>query len=164
MARHARLAFALAWLVAGTSHADGATLRNWFDDPFFQIADGMPECPRPLGPLLTESEMKTESHARAERGTSCWLSGACSEPNAYLYDAGIARHIREHVAVEGSASLWITVKRRFVWIEGCVERREQATELESRLKDVPHVERVLVNVMTGVKDRPPYRRAPVAGR
>lgn len=157
MARHARCICALALLVAGAAHADSQALRNWFDDPFFQIADRMPGCPVPLGPLLTESEMKAESHSRAERGTTCWLSGACSEPNAYLYDAGIARHIREQVTVQGAASLWITVKRRFVWLEGCVMGQEQAAELERRLKDVPQVERVLIDVMTGAEGRPPYR-------
>jgi len=157
MTGHARLICVLVLLVAGAAHADRHALRSWFDDPFFQIADSMPGCPLPLGPLLTESEMKAESHSRAERGTTCWLTGACSEPNAYLYDAGIARHIREQVTVPGPASLWITVKRRFVWLEGCVSGREQAAELEKRLKDVPQVERVLVDVMTGVEGRPPYR-------
>lgn len=115
MARRA-LAVALAWLVAGTACADGDVPRNWFDDPFFQIANGIPKCPRPLGPFLTESEMKAESHARAERGTSCWLS------------------------------------------------RELATALERRLTDVPHVERVIVNVMTDAEGRPPYRLVPMSGR
>jgi hypothetical protein len=164
MTRHARSFLALALLVAGAALADGGVLRNWFDDPFFQLADSLPGCPVPLGPLVTESEMKAESHARAERGTSCWLSGACSEPNAYMYDARIARYIREHVTVQGAASVWITVQRRFVLIEGCVERGEQASELASRLKDVPDVERVLVDVMTDVQGTPPYRRAPATGR
>ncbi|WP_420476158.1 transporter [Noviherbaspirillum sp. ST9] len=159
-----RLLFALALTASGAAYADNTALRNWFDDPFFQIADTMPGCPVPLGPLLTDTEMKAESHARAERGTSCWLSGACVEPNAYRYDAEIARYIRKHVTVHGAASLWITVKRRFVWIEGCVERREQASDMESRLKDVPDVERVFADVMTGVEGSPPYRRAPAARR
>lgn len=150
----------LALLLTGTAHAaDDSTLRNWFDDPFFQVSDGVPGCPQPLGPLLTETEMKEESHSRAERGTTCWLTGACSQPNAYLYDKGIAQGIRNSLRVS-DASLWMTVKRRFVWVEGCVARANQAAELEEWLKAVPEVERVFVNVMTGTEGKPPYRTLP----
>jgi len=154
----------IACLQAGAAYAGEPMLRNWFNDPFFQIADGLPGCPAPLGPLLSETEMKSESHARAERGTSCWLAGSCSEPNAYRYDAGIARDIRDRVSVPGDASLWITVKRRFVWLEGCIADARQAEAVERELKSVPQVERVLVDVMTGTQGSPPYRTAPVQGR
>lgn len=157
MKRRACLVFAFAAGLAGGARSDTQGLRNWFDDPFFQVADSLPGCPVPAGPLITEAEMKAESHSRAERGTTCWLSGACSEPNAYLYDARIAQHIREELGVQGRASLWITVKRRFVWLEGCVTDGAQAAQLESRLKAVPQVERVFVDVMTGVDGKPPYR-------
>ena len=160
MPRAVNLALVFFLSLAGTVHAENQPLRDWFNDPFFQIADGMPGCPVPRGPLLTESEMKAESHSRAERGTTCWLTGACAEPNAYRYDTKIADHIRERVKVSGPGSLWITVKRRIVWVEGCVARQEQSRELEGWLKDVPDVERVLVDVMTGVEGRPPYRTLP----
>jgi hypothetical protein len=36
--------------------------RNWFDDPFFQISSGVPQCPVPLGPFLTRDERRREAH------------------------------------------------------------------------------------------------------
>ncbi len=151
----------LALLTLGAAHAaENEVLKNWFNDPFFQIASGMPSCPVPLGPLLSETEMKSESHARAERGTSCWMAGECMQPNAYLYDAGIARAIRERLADDAAfrgASLWVTVKRRFVWLQGCVADDSQATRLEAVLRAVPDVERVIVDVMHGTAGKPPYQ-------
>ena len=65
---------------------DAAERRNWFNDPFFQIAAQAPRCPVPLGPYLTAAEQRAEAHDRAERGTSCWLAGRCARSNAYAYD------------------------------------------------------------------------------
>lgn len=49
----------LALLFTDAVHAaDDSTLKNWFDDLFFQIADGVPNRPQPLGPLLTGTEDK----------------------------------------------------------------------------------------------------------
>jgi hypothetical protein len=134
-------------------------LRNWFNDPYFQVRDGISQCPRPRGPLLTEAQMKNESHSRAERGTSCWLAGECRESNAYRYDAAIAQEIArrfEENAGFRNASVWITVKRRFVWAEGCVADGSDAGRLEALLLTVPDVERVFVDVMTGTTGKPPY--------
>jgi hypothetical protein len=138
---------------------DGAMRKNWFDDPFFQVRDGIANCPKPLGPLLTEAEMNSEAHSRVERGTSCWMAGKCSEPNAYRYDAAIGKAVAERFRAESGfrdASLWITVKRRFVWVEGCVAHSEQAQELERFALSVPDVERAIVNVRTGTEGKPPY--------
>ena len=145
-----------AWASAGADEA----LRNWFNDPFFQVRGGIAECPVPLGPLTTESQMRAESHYRAERGTSCWLEKKCSKPNAYLYDAGIAAAVRERFAastVLQDASLWITVQRRFVFVEGCVAAASLDGAVEALLRDLPDVERVLVNVTRDPRARPPYR-------
>lgn len=151
---------ALALAAACAQGADGSTLKNWFNDPFFQVSTGIPDCPLPLGPLLTEAEMKAESHSRAERGTSCWMAGECKQPNAYLYDAGIAQTIRQRfqsTAAFDKDSLWIMVSRRFVWAEGCVADSREAAEIEALLRAVPDVERVLVNVTTPAMQRPAYR-------
>jgi hypothetical protein len=133
-------------------------LKNWFGDPFIQVADGLPACPVPLGPLLSEAEMKSESHSRVERGTSCWMAGQCSQPNAYLYDAGIARAVQARLAHEklAGSSVWITVKRRFVWAEGCIADPSQAARIEAALKEVPDVERVFINLMPGTTGKTPY--------
>lgn len=139
---------------------DAAERRNWFNDPFFQIAAQAPRCPVPLGPDLTAAEQRAEAHYRAERGTSCWLAGRCARSNAYAYDQDIARALQARVGalkpVTGS-SLWVTVQRRMVFIEGCVPDRRRVAALQAWAKDVPDVEQVLVNVSTRRNAQAPYR-------
>jgi hypothetical protein len=158
-----RIAVAIgAVLLSHSARADGdAQLKNWFNDPFFALVQDMGQCPVPRGPLMTEAEMKAESHSRIERGTTCWMTGRCKEPNAYLYDAGIGEAVRKRFADDPAlrgASLWITVKRRFVWVEGCVPDASRAQALEAMFQSVPDVERVLINVMQGVDGKTPYAR------
>jgi hypothetical protein len=158
-----RIASAVVFALSGAAVcAQGdAPLKNWFNDPFFPLTQDIGQCPVPRGALMTEAEMKAESHSRIERGTTCWMSGRCKEPNAYLYDAGIGKAIRERFAGDPAlrgTSLWITVKRRFVWVEGCVPDAARAPQLEAMFSAVPEVERVLVNVMQGVDGKPPYAR------
>ena len=97
--------------------------RNWFDDPFFQIASGLPGCPVPLGPFYTEAERRTQMHSRLERGTSCWLEHRCEDSNAYRYDKDVAPRVRDALSkVPGHerASVWAMVQRRWVYLQGCV--------------------------------------------
>ena len=136
-------------------------LRNWFDDPFFTVRAALRDCPTPLGPLTTGEEMQTQTHARSERGTRCYLEGRCNRPNSYAYDADIAAAVRARFATSRrfrDASLWVTVQRRIVWIEGCVAPTYRSGALERLIRDVPDIELVVVNVRRG-RDRPiPYRR------
>jgi hypothetical protein len=123
----------VACSVCATAEADSIIRKNWFSDPFFQVRAGVARCPVPRGPLLTEAEMKSESHSRVERGTSCWMAGKCARPNAYLYDAALAKtvHARfDHSEAFKDASLWITIKRKFVWVEGCVAAGADRTGLK----------------------------------
>ena len=130
-----RIALAIVFALSGTGALaqDDAPLKNWFNDPFFPLVQDMRECPVPRGPFMTEAEMKAESHSRIERGTTCWMTGQCKEPNAYLYDAGIADAIRKRFADDPALrgmSLWITVKRRFVWLLGrCRTRRRTGSNV-----------------------------------
>ena len=139
---------------------DAAQRRNWFNDPFFQIVAQAPRCPVPLGPYLTAAEQRAEAHYRAERGTSCWLAGRCARSNAYAYDQDIARALQARVGeikpATGS-SLWVTVQRRIVFIEGCVPDRRRVAVLQAWAKGVPDVEQVLVNVSTRPRAPAPYR-------
>ena len=48
-------------------------VRNWFNDPFFQVRAGIASCPMPPGPYVTEEQRLKETHYRSERGTRCWL-------------------------------------------------------------------------------------------
>ena len=137
-----------------------AILRNWFDDPFSQVRNGAPACPTPLGPLTTETEMRKQTHYRSERGARCWLAGQCRLPSSYLYDADIADEVRARFGSTKAlreASLWITVQRRIVWIEGCVSRSYKAGFLENLVRRVPDVELVVVNITRGGNEPVPYR-------
>ena len=91
--RPARVLLPLA-LALVSACAGAQDLRNWFDDPFFPIAQGQPGCAVPLGPLLTFEEQRREAHWRAERGTSCWLAGKCAQSNAYVYDKKLAAPVK----------------------------------------------------------------------
>ncbi|MDM0039146.1 BON domain-containing protein [Variovorax sp. J22G21] len=140
------------------AHA-GEQRRNWFDDPFMQVAPGLPACPVPLGPLYTEAERRSQMHSRLERGTSCWLAGRCADSNAYRYDKAIAPELRRALArVPGlqRGSVWVTVQRRWVYLQGCVPTRALAQRLERAARAVKDVETVVPDLMIGTRGRAPY--------
>ena len=142
-------------------------LRNWFDDPFFTVREGVRDCSVPLGPLTYGDERRTQTHTRSERGTRCFLEGRCSRPNSYLYDKDIADGVRARFAASRAyrnASLWVTVQRRIVWIEGCVAPGYRSGSLERLVRDVPDIELVVVNVRQGPRGTIPYRRLPDSAR
>jgi BON domain len=159
---------AAAWLLllAGLAQSPSSLAeerRNWFDDPFFQVSFGLEGCPAPLGPLLTQDEQRREAHYRAERGTSCWLSGQCRESNAYRYDRDLAPQVAAALkTVPGieRSSVWVTIQRRWVFLEGCVASVEQIALLESAARAVPEVEIVVPALNIGVSGPPRYQLAP----
>jgi hypothetical protein len=129
--------------------AGAETLKNHYNDPFIQVTNGVAKCPQPRGPLMTLAEANAEAHPRIERGTTCFMSGKCKEPNAYRYDARIGEASK--LAVENTVkktpslaktSVWITVQRRFVFAHGCVSAKAQVRQFETLLKSVPDVEYV----------------------
>ncbi len=148
-------------IVAATLAANAAAdevVRNWFKDPYFQVRSGFAGCPVPLGPYTTHEQMLRETHYRSERGTRCWLEKKCSKPNSYMYDADIAAAVRgrfERTTKLRDASLWVTVQRRFVWIEGCATSKQAEREIEKLLRGVPDIDRSIVFVYQG-KANPPY--------
>jgi hypothetical protein len=81
------LTIAVAGLVDAAPTEERA---NYFDDPFLQVTDGIAGCPVPEGPMITATEMRAQTHYRAERGFRCF-NPACRLPNAYLYDREIIR-------------------------------------------------------------------------
>ena len=61
------------------------------------------------------------------------------------------------------SSLWITVQRRFVWVEGCIDDPSITVgALEAFVRAEPDVERVIVNLLQvgGGDGHVPYRLAP----
>jgi hypothetical protein len=139
--------------------AESDARTNFFDDPFFQASSGLKECPAPLGPRYTPAEVRSQLHGRLERGTSCWLEGRCKDSNAYRYDKAIASEVRKALdAVPGlrRSSVWVTVQRRWIYLQGCVPTPDLARRVEQAAKAVPDVETVVPELMIGTRGRPPY--------
>lgn len=143
--------------------------RNWFDDPFFRVGNGMPRCPIPEGPFYTEGERRQQMHSRLERGTSCWLAGRCKSSNAYLDDKPLAIRVRaalRRVPGVGRSSVWVTVQRRWVYLQGCVPNRALASRLVHAARAVrvagrgdegnAGVETVVPDLMVGTAGPAPY--------
>jgi hypothetical protein len=154
-------ALALSARAAGPSDAAAVDApRNWFDDPFFQVAHGIAQCPTPAGPLLTETERRVQAHHRAERGTSCWLSGQCERSSAYAHDADIARDLQTRWSATSrfdAASLWVTVQHGVVFVEGCVPPSIGAVDIEAFVRATPQVQQAVAIVHSDLKTRPPYK-------
>lgn len=139
-------------------------LKNWFNDPFFQISADIPDCPLPLGPLLTEEQRKTQTHSRAEKGTTCWLAGQCERPNYYAYDQDIAAAFKAQAANNPAlfqrTSLWITVQGRVVFIEGCASKQATVFEIEAFARSLPYVQQGIALVRTSLREPVPYKVKP----
>jgi hypothetical protein len=147
--------------------ASSAERRNWFDDPFLQATHGLPGCPVPDPPLMTEAEMQHETHWRAERGTSCYRSGRCRLPNAYLYDKEIAPRVVKMIRSSGEfedTTVWVEGQRRWVWLKGCVSTQAEADEMERQVRLVDDVEAVIPQLIVGttMPPGPPRYRLPPA--
>ena len=142
------------------SAPEEALVLNPFNDPFVQATRGQP-CPPPRGPAYTEAQRNQEAHYRVERGTSCWLAGTCSEPNAYRYDARIADAVvaglRADATLSGT-SIWVIAERRFIYLQGCVADAAQAARAEAVAKAVPDVQ-IVIPSLAQPGEKPRYRVA-----
>jgi len=157
----ARTASALVLAVGLAAVARSAEdLRNWFDDPFFQISSSLADCPLPAGPFVSETDKRVQAHRRAEKGTTCWLAGKCDRPNAYAYDRDIAEAFGKAVAGSdrlAGTSLWVTVQGRVLYIEGCALQNSSVAAVEALARSLPHVEQAIAIVRTDPTARPPYK-------
>lgn len=151
---------------------DGAGhLLNRGQDPFFRISSGMAGCPEPLGPRIDEAAWQRETHHRLERGYRCHAEGRCRLSNAYHYDREIAETVQRRLQWlsrqdRGSphgwqqtlpqTSLWLTVSRRWVTIQGCVPGGFDLKPLADALRDVEGVERVVIETTEWPSRRVPY--------
>jgi hypothetical protein len=154
---------ALLLLSCALAQAQPDERKNRFEDPFFRVSSGLANCPAPLGPMFTLEEQRREAHYRVERGTSCWLAGTCKDSNAYRYDKALAAPVEAALkAVPGveRSSVWVTIQRRWVFLEGCAASREQVTQLENAARRVPDVESVVPMLsLPGEAPRYPLRDA-----
>ncbi|KRB83882.1 BON domain-containing protein [Noviherbaspirillum sp. Root189] len=138
--------------------ADG--LRNWFNDPFFQVSWHIPDCPLPAGPFVDERAMRNQSHRRAEKGTTCWLAGDCDRQNSYMYDVDIAKEFMAAIGDRGpfaNTTLWITVQGRVAYLQGCGISESQIPELEAFARSVRYVQQAFVDLRVDRSRRAPYR-------
>ena len=136
----------LAPILAWAGEPDDEAAFNRFNDPFVQVTSGLADCPKQEGPRITRAQMQSESHGRAERGTSCFRSGRCRLPNAYLYDREIIPRVKQAIEVDGrfaNTSLWVEGQRRWVWLKGCVVSEAQLVEIKRLVRNVDDVEAVI---------------------
>jgi len=143
--------------LAGAS-AFAQTATNHFDDPFLRATSALPGCPVPAGPRYTPEEVREEAHSRAQHGTSCYYSGRCRLPNAYLYDKEIAPRAVQYLQRDdrlADSSVWVVVQRRIVYLQGCVKSREQAQEMERSVGLIDDVMGV-VNQLSAPGEAPRY--------
>ncbi|HFT8004749.1 TPA: BON domain-containing protein [Burkholderia cenocepacia] len=134
--------------------------RNWYNDPFVALSQDVAECPLPLGPWMTRAEMTDDAHYRAERGTTCWLAHRCTKPNSYMYDASIADAAKAHFVGSDrlrGTSLWITVQRRFIYVEGCADTSVDRQALQREFEAIPDVEQVFIRITDDPRKRLPYK-------
>lgn len=132
--------------MAQTPTASAPVKANFYGDPFERLTQGLKSCPQPEGPEITEEERRAQAHARVERGNSCYLSGRCRLPNAYLYDREIMPRVRKAVDADGrfaGTSVWALGQRRWVWLKGCVRSAEQSRALELLVRHLDDVEAVV---------------------
>lgn len=154
--RSGALVLLLALPLAAANAQGVVARRNWFDTPFAAATEGMPACPRPEGPLMTEDEMRSAAHARIERGTSCWLAGQCEDSNAYRRDPEIQQRVLAAIGAERAfarSSVWVTTERRWVTLQGCLESGALRARLIDRVRRVEGVELVFDQLMVGTAGR-----------
>lgn len=165
MGAAATVAVALTALAVAVPVVADGVRANHGHDPFFRISDAIPACPAPLGPFETEQEWLGESHYRIERGNSCWWEGRCRLPNGYLYDKEIEEAVKRRLSnIEPAVhwgeqtTLWLTLQRRFIYVQGCVAPGFDKHAFLSELAKTADVERVLDTTTTDpASDSLPYR-------
>ncbi|MFZ6658407.1 BON domain-containing protein [Undibacterium sp. TJN19] len=137
----------LAVFLTGIGKIQAEELKsNYFNDPFLQVTKAISDCPEPVAPMLTMAQVKAEAHSRIERGTSCYQSGQCRLPNAYLYDKEIVPRVQRAIEADGrftDSSIWVEGQRRFVWLKGCVRSATVSEELEKLVRNLDDVQGVV---------------------
>jgi len=156
------LALALAACAIASAFGADETLKNRFDDPFFQLSAAAPACPEPRGPLMTEEEAISDTHHRLERGQRCYLEKRCRYSSSYQYDREIAQAIQSSASdgrlkIPKDSSLWILVQGRRVFAYGCVPGSYRAGTLREQLRKIPDVEVAVEDVRVGSRGPVGYR-------
>ena len=156
--------WALAAVLAGAAPAlaPAQQATNAFDDPFLQATSALPNCPTPAGPMYTPEQVREEAHVRAQSGTSCYYSGRCRLPNAFLYDKEIAPRAVQFLQRDerlATSSVWVMVRQRHVFLLGCAASKEQSEAMERSVGLIDDVTGV-VNWLSLPGERPKYPLLP----
>ncbi|BAN25083.1 conserved hypothetical signal peptide protein [Caballeronia insecticola] len=135
-------------LPAATRAADPRINRG--NDPFLHVSSAVAGCSAPRGPVETEQEWLDEAHYRIERGNSCWIAGRCRLSNSYDYDKEIAESVTRRLNSLNASlqwrertSLWLTIQRRFIYLDGCVAQDFDISGFVSALGETADVEKVI---------------------
>jgi BON domain len=147
-------------LLSHVADARAQERKNFRNDLFLQVTNALKNCTAPETPELTKEEIRTESHARAERGTRCYAEGRCRLPNSYLYDQEIVPRVKKLILNDqkfSNTSVWIGGQRRWVYLKGCVNNAQQSQDIERAVRRVDDVEAVINQLMIGVAGKPSYR-------
>src|ERR1700687_1796962 len=116
---------------------DAQTSRSYLLDPFAQATSGDERCPAAKPPILDEQQMRSQAHSRAERGASCCLAGTCECGGPYKHDAEINDRVIEASRADKrfrDTAVWVTTKRGFVTLGGCVRNPAQKNALAQVVK------------------------------
>jgi osmotically-inducible protein OsmY len=135
---------------------------NLFGDPFVQVTSGLPSCPEPLGPSITQAEVREQAHVRAQHGGSCFRVGRCRLPNSYLYDKEIIPRVAVYIREDGrfaNTSVWVLGERRIVTLMGCVQSQDQSEALEKAVMLIDDVIGVANLLSVGTRTAPAYPTA-----
>jgi hypothetical protein len=153
----------LACLLAPSLPSQAQQRGNFFGDPFLSVTSSMPACPQPLGPAVTQAEVREQAHVRAQHGGSCFRAGRCRLPNSYLYDAEIAPRVALAIRQDGrldDTSIWVAGERRLVTLMGCVQSAQQAQAAERLVLLIDDVMGVINLLMVGTQGVPTYEIKP----
>jgi len=154
-----KLLVVLACLLAPALPSQAQERGNLFGDPFLPVTSGMPTCPLPLGPAVTQADVREQAHVRAQHGGSCFRAGRCRLPNSYLYDAEIVPRVALAIRQDGrfdDTSIWVSGERRLVTLTGCVQSAHQAQAVERLVLLIDDVMGVINLLMVGNQGPAPY--------
>lgn len=140
---------------------------NYGNDPFVRVSSAIAGCPEPAGPRVSQDAWKREAHHRIEEGNHCYMEGRCRLPNAYQYDHEIAESLtrrlddlRRTLPAWQNSSLWITVRGRWLTVQGCVPPGFDHAAFLAAMRQIPDVEKVIDQTTATPARGVPYARYP----
>ena len=133
--------------------------RNWYNDPSSRCRGTWPNA---VAARPVDDPGRDDGRRALPRRTRHHLLARASlhEAEFYMYDAPIADAVKAHFAGSDrlhGTSLWITVQRRFIYVEGCADTAFDQPALQRELEALPDVEQVFVRITDDPRKRLPYK-------